>query len=57
MPAWLLTLLPKARDLQVGLFVKKPAAPDLSREFGRAEQIPQRVNRQLNRRQRRISGN
>lgn len=53
MPAWLLTLLPKARDLQVGLFVKKPAVPDLSR----AEQIPRRVNRQLNRRQRRISGN
>lgn len=38
MPAWLLALLPKALELLVGLFVKKPPAPDLSRELGRAEQ-------------------
>ena len=38
MPAWLLALLPKALELLVGLFVKKPPAPDLSHELGRAEQ-------------------
>ena len=38
MPAWLLALLHKALELLVGLFVKKPPAPDLSHELGRAEQ-------------------
>jgi hypothetical protein len=38
MPAWLLALLPMALEVLVGLFVKKPPVPDLSRELGRAEQ-------------------
>ena len=39
MPSWLLALLPKALELLIGLFVKKPAPPDVSRELGRAEQL------------------